>query len=193
MEAWGVDLLHLDVMDGVFVPNITFGPTVIAALRPLVKIPFDVHLMLQHPEWLLDDFIRAGADMVTIHVESDAPVADTLRRIREAGCKAGLSLNPGTPAEAVFPYLELTDLVLVMTVQPGFGGQSFRPEVLEKITAIRAEADRRGLPLSIEVDGGVKAANAPLVAAAGADTVVMGSALFGGADPLGTVQAVRPL
>ncbi len=192
-DAWGVDRLHLDVMDGVFVPNLSFGPPVIASLRPLTDMPFDVHLMVQDPAALLDAYIKAGADMITIHAECSSPLEETLRRIREAGCKVGLSLNPGTPVEVLWPYLPLLDLVLVMTVQPGFGGQSFRTECLEKITAIRAECDRRGLDMDIEVDGGVKAANIKDVAAAGASSVVMGSALYDVEDPAPLLALARSL
>lgn len=194
MNHWQVDWLHLDVMDGVFVPNITFGPDVIRALRPLTKVPFDVHLMLAHPDRILDAFLKSGADMVTIHAECDAPIADTLKAIRAHGCKAGLAVNPGTPVEQLYPYLEYMDLALIMTVQPGFGGQALRPDCLPKITALRAEAARRGIPLTVSVDGGVKRANAAEVAAAGAHTVVMGSALFGSADDqTETVRLVHAL
>ena len=186
--AWGADWLHLDVMDGTFVPNLTFGAPVIRSLRPLCDLPFDVHLMLQHPETLLSDFVAAGANGITIHVESSAPLRETLARIRESGCRAGLSLNPGTPVEAVFPYLPLVDLVLVMTVQPGFGGQAFHAECLPKIQALKAEICRRGLDVAIEVDGGVKAGNLREIAAAGVDVAVIGSALYNAADPVELVQ-----
>lgn len=191
--AWGADWLHLDVMDGTFVPNLTFGAPVIRSLRPLVDLPFDVHLMMQHPEALLEDFVAAGANSLTIHAECSAPLRETLARIRESGCRAGLSLNPGTPIEAVYPYLSLVDQVLVMTVQPGFGGQAFHPECLPKIQALKAEIRRRGLEVDIEVDGGVKSANVREVAAAGVDVAVVGSALYDTADPGSFVSLIHSL
>ena len=192
-EREGADWLHLDVMDGVFVPNLSFGPPVIASLRPITKMPFDVHLMVQDPLKLLDAYIKAGADMITFHAECSSPLEETLRRIREAGCKAGLSINPDTPVEVLWPYLPMLDLVLVMTVQPGFGGQAFRPECLPKVKAIRTECERRGLNIEIEVDGGVKATNVRDVAAAGATAVVMGSAFYDGDDPAALVALTHQL
>ncbi|MBO5797349.1 MAG: ribulose-phosphate 3-epimerase [Clostridia bacterium] len=190
---WGADWLHLDVMDGTFVPNLTFGAPVIRSLRPLCDLPFDVHLMMQHPEALLDDFVAAGAARITVHAECSAPLRETLCRIRESGCRAGLSLNPGTPIETVFPYLPLLDQVLVMTVQPGFGGQVFHPECLPKIESLKAEIRRRGLETLIEVDGGVKSANIRELAAAGVDVAVVGSALYDAADPESFVSLIHSL
>lgn len=193
LSAWGVDHLHLDVMDGVFVPNITFGPALIRSIRPLGKLPFDVHLMLQHPERLMDAFLEAGADMVTIHLESSAPLKDTLQYIRASGRKAGLAINPGTPIEAVYPYLGLVDMVLVMSVEPGFGGQAFMPQSLSRLASLRAEVDRRHLEICLQVDGGVGAGNLKEVAATGVDAVVMGSALFGAKDPMELIRLAREL
>jgi ribulose-phosphate 3-epimerase len=180
-------------MDGVFVPNLSFGPPVIAALRPHTDLCFDVHLMMQYPDRLLEAFAKAGADIINIHFESDAPIAETLDRIRELGKKPAVTIKPNTPAEAVFPYLEQVDMVLVMTVEPGFGGQSFMQDMLPKIAALRAEIDRRGLNVAIQADGGINADTARSVAAAGADIVVIGSALFNAADPKALVDAVHPL
>jgi ribulose-phosphate 3-epimerase len=191
--AWGADWLHLDVMDGTFVPNLTFGAPVIRSLRPITDLPFDVHLMMQHPEDLLDDFVAAGANGITVHVECSAPLRETLARIRESGCRAGLSLNPGTPIETVFPYLPLLDQVLVMTVQPGFGGQAFHPECLPKIQALKAEIRRRGLDVAIEVDGGVKSGNIRELAAAGVDVTVVGSALYDATDAVSFVSLIHSL
>ncbi len=193
VERCGADMVHLDVMDGVFVPNLSFGPPVIAALRPHTDLCFDVHLMMQHPDRLIDAFAKAGADIINLHLESDAPLADTLAHIRALGKQAAITLKPNTPAEAAFPYLEQVDMVLVMTVEPGFGGQSFMTDMLPKIAALRGEIDRRGLPVTIQVDGGVNDKTAPLVAEAGADIAVIGSALFNAPDPTALVESVHAL
>ena len=193
VERSGADMVHLDVMDGVFVPNLSFGPPVIAALRPHTSMFFDVHLMMQHPDRLLEAFAKAGADMLNIHLECADPIRETLQHIRALGKKAAITLKPATPAEEAFPYLELVDMVLVMTVEPGFGGQSFMDDMMPKVTALRQEIDRRGLAVGLQVDGGINAKTAPVAAAAGADNAVMGSALFNADDPKALVDAVHGL
>ncbi len=193
VASTGADMVHLDVMDGVFVPNLSFGPPVIARLRPHSDMLFDVHLMMQHPDRLIDAFAAAGADLINFHIESDAPVSETLSRIHALGKRAALTLKPNTPAEAVFPYLEQVDMVLVMTVEPGFGGQAFMADQMPKVRALREEIDRRGLSVTIQVDGGVSAVTAPEAAAAGADIAVVGSALFNAADPAVLVEKIHAL
>jgi len=179
-----IDWLHLDIMDGHFVPNLSFGPQTVADLRPLAPdLFFDTHLMLSRPDLMVDAFIEAGSDQVTIHVEPFYPIRETLRVTRERGIKAGLALNPGTPLERALPFLEEIDLLLLMTVQPGFGGQSFRKEVLEKIREADQLRKTKDLPFRIEVDGGVDAQTAPLCREAGADTFVCGTAFFKAPDP----------
>ena len=189
----GADMVHLDVMDGVFVPNLSFGPPVIAALRPHTDLFFDVHLMMQHPRRLLPAFAKAGADLINIHLECADPIRETLEDIRALGKQAAVTLKPATPAEEAFPYLELVDMVLVMTVEPGFGGQSFMADMMPKVTALREEITRRGLSVSVQVDGGIGAATAPVAAAAGADIAVMGSAVFTAPDPRALVAQVQAL
>lgn len=195
VESWGADRLHLDVMDGEFVPSISFGASVIRALRPLTKLPFDVHLMTQHPHRQLNEMARAGADMVTIHLECDSPLRETLASIREYGLRAGLAIRPGTPLEAIYPYLDLIDMALVMTVEPGRGGQRMLPQALPRAAALHRAAAARRVSLEIEVDGGVNAGNLQQVADMGANAVVMGSALFGN-DEAGQLvrlaQKLRP-
>ena len=189
----GADMVHLDVMDGVFVPNLSFGPPVIAALRPHTDLFFDVHLMMQHPRRLVPAFAKAGADLINIHLECADPIRETLEDIRALGKQAAVTLKPATPAEEAFPYLDMVDMVLVMTVEPGFGGQSFMEDMMPKVTALRQEIDRRGLSVSIQVDGGIAAATAPIAAAAGADVAVMGSAVFNSPDPRALVAQVQAL
>ena len=189
----GADMVHLDVMDGVFVPNLSFGPPVIAALRPHTDLFFDVHLMMVHPRRLLPAFAKAGADLINIHLECEDPIRETLEDIRALGKQAAVTLKPATPAEEAFPYLDMVDMVLVMTVEPGFGGQSFMEDMMPKVTALREEITRRGLSVSIQVDGGIGAATAPVAAAAGADVAVMGSAVFNAPNPRELVAEVQAL
>ena len=185
------DLIHCDVMDGMFVPNLSFGPKMVADIRRHTKLPLDVHMMVQAPERYVDAFIKAGADYVTIHLEACSCVAETLRHIRSAGVKCGVVLNPGTDAEAAREYLPLADMVLLMSVNPGFGGQKFIPHVMEKIRVLRGMIDESGYGVRLEIDGGVCAENIEEIRRAGADVIVAGSYLFGAEDMKGTADAMR--
>ena len=168
-EAGGADVIHVDIMDGHFVPNLSLGPGIVKAIRPYSSLPFDVHLMLSNPSKFVDAFVKAGADHITIHVESEDAVASTLEQIRSHGCSVGLSLRPGTPAASLVPYLHLVDLILVMTVEPGFGGQSFMANQLGKIEEFRSLIDGSGRPIHLEVDGGIAPDTAGAVLKAGAN------------------------
>lgn len=191
IEASGADMVHLDVMDGMFVTNISFGLPVIQSLRSKTNIIFDVHLMIDAPERYADRFIEAGADILTFHLEACKDSSDLLARIREQGVMAGISIKPGTPVEDVYPYLDQCDMVLVMTVEPGYGGQKLIPETLEKVTKIKAEAEMRGLNIEIQVDGGINGENAKDAISAGATILVAGSSVFGKTDRKAAIDALR--
>jgi ribulose-phosphate 3-epimerase len=191
VEAAGADLLHFDVMDNHYVPNLTVGPLVCAALKPHVRIPIDVHLMVKPVDRLVPEFAKAGASIISFHPEATEHVDRTLGLIQEQGCKAGLVLNPATPLAVLDHTLERLDLVLLMSVNPGFGGQQFIRAVLPKIAEVRRRIDRLGREVWLEVDGGVKTDNIAEIAAAGADTFVAGSAIFGSKDYAATLREMR--
>lgn len=190
----GADFLHFDVMDGHFVPNISFGAPVLASLSKKVFAFYDVHLMLTDPLAYVPMFLKAGASMITFHLEADSPVQETIDAIHAGGAKAGVVIKPATPAAAAFEWMPKVEMVLVMSVEPGFGGQKFQPAALEKLSALRAEAVRIGRPdLLLQVDGGVARDTAPLCAAAGANVLVAGSAVFGAADPAAEIAFYKGL
>jgi ribulose-phosphate 3-epimerase len=192
VEAAGADLIHVDVMDGHFVPNITIGPLVVQATRKATKLPLDVHLMITNPELYVEDFARAGADYITVHVETGYHLHRLVQSIKDRkNVKAGVVLNPATPLSSLDYILGDVDMVLLMSVNPGFGGQAFIPSALEKIRQLRKRVDDAGLPVEIEVDGGVKPENAAEIAAAGADILVAGSAVFGAKDYRAAIQGIR--
>ena len=191
MDKAGADWMHLDVMDGHFVPNLTFGAPIIKWVRPFSDKPFDVHLMISDPLRYIDDFADAGADIITFHIESDSDAAQTIAKIKSRGCKAGLVLKPKTPACAVFPYLENLDLVLVMTVEPGFGGQSFMADMMPKVRELKAEIQRRGLNVLIEADGGIGDATIAQAAEAGVDVSVAGTAVFKAENPAEVIRRLQ--
>jgi ribulose-phosphate 3-epimerase len=185
------DVLHLDVMDGHFVPNLTIGPAIVKALRPHSKLTFDCHLMISEPQRYIESFLEAGAEMISIHVETEPHLQRALQLIRSGGAKAGIAINPATAAESLSSALEFCDFVLVMSVNPGFGGQRFIEPVVHKIRHISQMIRERGLSADIEVDGGIDAKTAPAVAAAGASILVAGSAVFGQKDRAAAIEAIR--
>lgn len=191
VEAAGADWLHVDVMDGRFVPNITIGPPVVKALRRVTKLPLDVHLMIVEPERYVEDFAAAGADTITVHVEATTHLHRTLSHIRSLGKRAGVTLNPATNEDTLRYVLDVADQILVMSVNPGFGGQTLIREVLPKVAAIRKMIDERGLPIDLEIDGGITAETAKDAIDAGARILVAGNAVFNGKDYKSAIDAIR--
>lgn len=195
IEECGADYVHVDVMDGIFVPNITIGIPVVAAIRKITKLPLDVHLMIDRPLRYVDRFCDAGADILTIHAEADTEEnnREALRRIREKGVRAAVSIKPGTPAEAIDPYMDMMDLILVMTVEPGFGGQKFMEDMMPKVRALRKIIDVRCPGVELEVDGGVNPETAKICTQSGANVLVAGSAVFGAKDPESVIHGMQAL
>ncbi|MBR7141833.1 MAG: ribulose-phosphate 3-epimerase [Clostridia bacterium] len=187
----GADMIHCDVMDGTFVPNISFGPKMIADIRSYTSLPLDVHLMVNRPERYIDVYAKAGADYIVVHYEACGTLVDTLKKIRKLGKKSGLVISPDTPPEVVYDYLPLTDLILVMSVYPGFSGQKFLPSSLEKLEKISAKIKESGLNIRLQIDGGINEETVKLVKKAGADTVVAGSSVFGASDVAEAIKKLR--
>jgi ribulose-phosphate 3-epimerase len=190
-EDGGADLIHVDVMDGHFVPNLTIGPPVVRSLKRVARVPLDVHLMIDNPDLYLEDFVKAGAAMLSVHVEILPHLHRTLSRIRDLGAGPGVVLNPSTPVSSITDVIDLVDFVLIMSVNPGFGGQSYIPRSEHKVRALRALLDAAGSQAAIEIDGGIDTRNIARVVTAGVDIVVAGSAVFGQPDPAAAVRALR--
>lgn len=192
LEDAGTDMLHLDVMDGIFVPNISFGVPVINSIKKHTSLPLDVHLMIDRPHRYIKEFAKV-ADYLGFHYEAGSDIAETLKEIRALGCKSCLTIKPCTEPERIFEFLPLCDMVLVMSVEPGFGGQKFMPQALEKLAALRKEITKRGLDIMLEVDGGINAETAPQAVRAGADVLVAGSFVFSAEDMKATVESIKNL
>ncbi|GBG56167.1 ribulose-phosphate 3-epimerase [Sporomusaceae bacterium FL31] len=191
VEAAGADMIHIDVMDGHFVPNLTFGPPVIAALRKVTQLPFDVHLMVKNPQDLIDPFVKAGADIITLHAETSPHLHRLIQNVKELGVKAAVALNPSTPLSTIEEILDELDMILIMSVNPGFGGQKFISSALNKIERLRTLLNERDLAADIQVDGGINEGTAAQVVAAGANILVAGSAIYGSADMVRTIQILK--
>ncbi|WP_313798717.1 ribulose-phosphate 3-epimerase [Cytobacillus sp.] len=191
VERGGADYIHVDVMDGHFVPNITIGPLIVEAIRPVTKLPLDVHLMIENPDQYIESFAKAGADYITVHVEACHHLHRTIHFIKSLGVKAGVVLNPATPVQMIEDIIDDVDMVLLMTVNPGFGGQKFIPSVLRKIAAVKKMADNKGLTIEIEVDGGVNEETAKLCIEAGANVLVAGSAVYNQEDRAKAIAAIK--
>ena len=192
LEDAGTDMLHLDVMDGIFVPNISFGVPVINSIKKHTSLPLDVHLMIERPHRYIKEFAKV-ADYLGFHYEAGSDIAETLKEIRALGCKSCLTIKPCTEPEKIYEFLPLCDMVLVMSVEPGFGGQKFMPQALEKLAALRKEITKRGLDVMLEVDGGINAETAPQAVRAGADVLVAGSFVFSAEDMKATVESIKNL